>query len=182
LEKVSGLVEELGWSGVVRPASIAEALQADFIIHSLWFRDLLPWAKEHEEALAGKIVVDIVNPFNADFSDFTLGWGESAAEELQKALPRSKVVGAFKNTFFQVFDRPLHHGLQSDVYVTSDDEEAKAAVIDLLQPIPFRILDAGGLENNRTIERMTLFERKLAIRYGHYPYVSFRLFGGEEPQ
>jgi hypothetical protein len=175
------MIGELGWAGVVRPVSMAEALQADIIIHSLWFRDVLPWAKENEAALAGKIVVDIVNPFNADFTDFTLDWGVSAAEELQKALPRSRIVGAFKNTFFQVFDRPLHHGLQSDVYVTSDDEEAKAAVMGLLQPIPFRILDAGGLESNRTIERMTLFERKLALRYGHYPYVSFRLFGCEEP-
>jgi hypothetical protein len=107
--------------------------------------------------------------------------GVSAAEELQKALPRSKIVGSFKNTFFQVFGRPLHHGLLSDVYVTSDDEEARAAVIGLLQPIPFRILDSGGLDNNRTIERITLFERKLALRYGHYPYISFRLFGCEEP-
>jgi 8-hydroxy-5-deazaflavin:NADPH oxidoreductase len=178
-EKAAGLIEEFNWTGV-HPATYDEALKADIIFHSLWFRDLIPWVKKNAESLKGKIVVDIANPFTADFTDFTLDWGTSAAEELQKAIPDSKVVGAFKNTFFKVFDEPLHHGLQSDVYVTSDHADAKATVIKLLQPIPFRILDGGSLKNNRTIERMTLFERELAIRYDHYPYVSFRLFGLEQ--
>ncbi|CAM3043034.1 NAD(P)-binding domain-containing protein [Paenibacillus sediminis] len=156
------------------------ALDADIIVHALWFRDLIPWAHQYEEHLKGKILIDIVNPFTDDFHDFILDWGTSAAEELQKKLPDTRVVGAFKNTFFKVFDQPLHQGVPSDVYVTSDDEEAKSTVIELLQGIPFRVMDAGLLQNNRTIERMTLFERELAVRYGHYPYVSFRLFGQDE--
>ncbi|UUZ93119.1 hypothetical protein LJK87_49370 [Paenibacillus sp. P25] len=47
----------------------------------------------------------------------------------------------------------------------------------LLESVPFRVLDGGRLSNNRTIERMTLFEREVALRYGNYPYVSFRMFG-----
>lgn len=159
------------------PVTHERALEADIIIHSLWFKDVIPWAAQNKEKLAGKILVDIVNPFTEDFSDFTLEWGQSAAEELQKVLPGTFVVGAFKNTFFQVFDEPIHEGLKSDVYVTADDEDAKKSVMELLNPTPFRILDAGKLKNNRLIERLTLFERELAIRYGNYPYVANRLFG-----
>lgn len=159
--------------------SYEEALRADVIIHTLWFRDVIPWALQNEEALAGKILVDIANPFTEDFSDFTLEWGTSAAEELQKVLPQTRVVGAFKNTFFKVLEQPLHNGQRSDVYVTGDDESARLQVIQLLQPLPFRVLDGGLLANNRTIERMTLFSREMAIRYGHYPYVSYRIFGLE---
>lgn len=176
VDKAQRLIEENGFRGV-QAVSVETALAADIIFHALWFRDLIPWAMANQQKLAGKILVDIVNPFNEDFNDFTTEWGTSAAEELQKKLPATKVVGAFKNTFAKIFDQPVHEGNTSDVYVTSDDEEAKQTVIQLLQGIPFRVMDAGRLLNNRTIERMTLFERELAIRYGHAGYVSFRLFG-----
>ncbi|HZG84241.1 NADPH-dependent F420 reductase [Paenibacillus sp.] len=175
-ERARRLAEEMELSGV-RAVDPREALEADVVVHALWFRDVLPWAEAHRDALAGKIVVDIVNPFNDDFDDYTLPWGASAAEELQRALPQSRVVGAFKNTFWTVFDKPVHEGLTSDVYVTSDDEAARRTVLELLRGLPFRALDAGALRNNRTIERMTLFEREMAIRHGHPGYVSFRLFG-----
>jgi predicted dinucleotide-binding enzyme len=155
------------------------ALTSDIIIHTLWYRDLLPWVEQNKESLENKILVDIANPFTEDFNGFTLDWGTSAAEELQNKLPNTKVVGAFKNTFSKVFDQPIHQGIKSDVYITSDDNVARQTIIDLLQGIPFRVMDAGSLINNRTIERMTLFERELAVRYGHHPYVSFNLFGHE---
>lgn len=159
------------------PVSYENALDADIIFHSLWFKDLIPWANDNKEKLKDKILIDIVNPFTDDFSDFTLEWGNSAAEELQKTIPDTKVVGAFKNTFFQVFQEPIFDGLLSDVYVTSDDEPSKEIVMTILKPAPFRIINGGKLKNNRIIERITLFEREIAIRYGNYPYVANHLFG-----
>jgi predicted dinucleotide-binding enzyme len=176
LERIQTLILENKMKNVT-PVSYNQALDSEIIIHTLWFRDLIPWAKENKEKLSNKILVDIVNPFTEDFNDFTLDWGESAAEELQKIIPDTQVVGAFKNTFFQVFQEPLHENLKSDVYVTSDNQGAKEIIMELLNPIPFRIIDAGKLSNNRTIERLTLFEREIAIRYGNYPFVSNRLFG-----
>jgi 8-hydroxy-5-deazaflavin:NADPH oxidoreductase len=175
-DRVQQLIKESEFKEV-RGVSLDDALNADIIFHALWFRDLMPFVQQHAQQLRGKILVDIVNPFTEDFSDFTTDWGTSAAEEIQTILPSTKVVGAFKNTFFKVFDDPEYQGLTSDIYVTSDHDEAKKSVFEILQGIPFRVMDAGKLMNNRTIERMTLFERELAIRYGHYPYVSFRLFG-----
>lgn len=175
-ERIKTLILEYNLQQIT-PVSYDQALDADIIIHSMWFRELMPWAKENKEHLAGKILVDIANPFTEDFSEFTLDWGQSAAEELQKILPDTKIVGAFKNTFFQVFEEPIHDGLKSDIYITSDDEHAKKVVMELLCSIPFRVLDGGELKNNRIIERLTLFEREMAIRYDSYPYVSNRLFG-----
>lgn len=178
-ERIQSLISENNLKHII-PVSYDQALGANIIIHTMWFRDLIPWAKENKELLSGKILVDIANPFTEDFSDFTLDWGKSAAEELQRILPKTKVVGAFKNTFFQVFEEPIHEGLKSDVYITSDDENAKKVVMELFRSIPFRVIDGGKLKNNRTIERITLFEREIAIRYGNYPYVSNRLFGINE--
>lgn len=175
-ERMESIIHANKLSRIV-PVSYTEALEADIIIPTLWFRDVIPWAKENKEKLANKILVDITNPFTEDFTDFTLDWGNSAAEELQMSIPDTKIVGAFKNTFFQVFENPIHEGSESDVYVTSDHERAKQMVMTLLKPLPFRVIDGGKLKNNRTIERLTLFEREIAIRYGNYPYVSNRLFG-----
>ncbi|WML49496.1 NAD(P)-binding domain-containing protein [Neobacillus sp. PS3-34] len=179
-DRVHALIEENKFTDIV-PVSYEEALQADIIIPALLFRDLIPWAKENSEKLEGKILVDITNPFTEDFTDFTLKWGQSAAEELQKVVPEANIVGAFKNTYFQVFYKPIYDGVKSDVYITSDHPYAKEIVMNLLKPSPFRILDGGMLKNNRIIERFTLFEREMAIRYGNYPYISNRLFGLKAP-
>lgn len=168
-------IQTEGFSAI--PVSHCEAFTADVIFHSLWFKDVIPWAKEHAQLLNGKILVDIANPFTADFNDFTTEWGTSAAEELQKVIPGTSVVGAFKNTFWEVFNNPRHNGVLSDVYVTSDDETSRKLVLSILEALPFNVLDAGLLANNRTIERMTLFERELSIRYGHYPRVAFNIWG-----
>lgn len=159
--------------------TIEEALAADVIIPALWFRDLLPWAKAHEGALKGKIVIDIANPFNEAFDDFTLPYDTSAAEELQKVIPASRVVGAFKNTYWVVFDTPVLQGIKSDVFVTANDDQIRKAVMDLIRPLPFRVLDAGMLKNSRTIERMTLLSSEVARKAGSHPRIAYNLWGLE---
>lgn len=59
------------------------------------------------------------------------------------------------------------HDTTSDVFVTGDDLQAKERVLRTFRPLPFRFLDAGQLRNNRTIERMTVLARELAVRYDH---------------
>ncbi|MDO1449896.1 NAD(P)-binding domain-containing protein [Rhodocytophaga aerolata] len=174
-QKAQEVLEELALNLEVVP--LEEALKADIIIPTLWFRDLLPWLQENKEGLKGKILIDITNPFNATFDDFTTAYDTSSAEEVQKIVPQSNVVGAFKNTYWVVFDEPVLQGLKSDIYVTSDDDDARRKVMELLNSLPFRVLDAGMLKNNRYIERMTLLSRELSLKAGNYPRISFNLWG-----
>ncbi len=176
-QKAQEIIQALGLP--LEAVPMEEALKADVIIPALWFKDLLPWLEENKEKLNGKIIIDITNPFNAAFDDFTTAYDTSSAEEVQKIVPQSTVVGAFKNTYFVVFDQPLLQGLKSDLYVTSDHEQALDNVIEVLKPLPFRVLNAGSLKNNRTIERMTLLSGELARKAGNYPRVSFNLWGLE---
>jgi hypothetical protein len=168
-------IAELGIQA--KALSKGEQFDADVIIHTLWYVDILPWVQANRERLRRKILVDITNPFNERFDDFVVGYDTSSAEEIQKIIPDTFVVGAFKNTYWVVFDEPEFGGIRSDIYVTSDDEQARQAVITLLTPIPFRVFDAGLLRNNRTIERMTLLEKELATKAGSHPRVSFHLWG-----
>ncbi|RUT33633.1 reductase [Paenibacillus zeisoli] len=173
------LARNLGLDGV-SVVSYEDALQADVIIPAFPAAAIMEWALVHQEQIKHKIIVDISNPFNEDFSGFTTAWGESSAERLQSLLPESNVIGAFKNTFFKVFENPVFEDRKSDVLVTGDHEETVLRFIEAFDPLPFRFIHAGKLANNRTIERFTLLELELAVRYGTYPYISLQLFGIKE--
>jgi len=175
IKKAETLIKESGLDAIALKKE--DQFSADIIIHTLWYRDVLPWVKKYEEDLKGKILVDITNPFNENYTDFVIGYGTSSAEEIQKLIPATTVAGAFKNTYWVVFDNPEYGGIRSDIYVTANDDASRNKVMSLLHPIPFRVFDAGLLKNNRTIERMTLLEKELATKAGNHPRVSFHLWG-----
>jgi predicted dinucleotide-binding enzyme len=162
----------------VRAATYEAASDAPAVLPAAFIRDgLFDTLEPLRSRLDGKLLIDITNPFNADYSDFILPWDSSAAEELQKRFPRTRVVGAFKNVWWEVFDEPRFAGEVSDVFVVSDHAEAKRQLLDLVVDTPFRYIDAGRLQNARTIERMTLLSGELGQRCGYFPRMNWRLLG-----
>jgi 8-hydroxy-5-deazaflavin:NADPH oxidoreductase len=162
----------------IRGGTYADAAAAPVVLPAMFLRDgLLETLEPHRSALAGKLVVDITNPFNDRYDDFILPWDTSGAEELQRRFPAARIVGAFKNVWWEVFDQPTFDGQPSDVYVVSDDEEAKRTFLALVDGSPFRYVDAGRLANARVVERMTLFSGELGQRYGYFPRMNWRLLG-----
>ncbi len=170
-------VGQLGSHAVV-PATYEQAAGAEFVLPAIFLRDgLFDLLEPLRGRLAGRIWIDITNPFNADYSDFILPWDTSGAEQVQLRFPDSRVVGAFKNVWWGVFDEPCFDGLTSDVYVVSDHATAKREFLDLVRGTPFRYLDAGPLRNARTIERMTLLSGELGRHYDYFPRMNYRLLG-----
>ena len=160
--------------------SHADALQAQAILPAVFMRDgLFGLLERYEADLSGKLVIDISNPFNHNYSDFLTPWDSSGAEELQNRLPQARVVGAFKNVFWEVFDAPEFDGVLSDVLMIGDDEAAKLEFLKLTEGTPFRYLDAGALINARTVERLTMITGALGRSLGCYPRMNWRLLGEE---
>jgi predicted dinucleotide-binding enzyme len=101
------------------------------------------------ESLAGKILVDISNPFNADASGLVTTTGNSAAQEIAAAAPEgTHVVEALNSIFGHVLaqDKPL------DAFLAGDSAEAKARVAAFLESLDLRPLDAGGLQMASVLE------------------------------
>jgi predicted dinucleotide-binding enzyme len=178
--RAARITDALAIPGLV-PGSHEQALHADAVLPAVFLRDgLLDLLDGFGDHLAGKLVIDISNPFNDDYSDFITPWDSSGAEELQKRFPQARVVGAFKNVYWEVFDEPCLEGQMSDVFVAGDDVAAKHAFLTLAAGTPFRYLDIGALMHARTVERLTLITGALGRHLGSYPRMNWRLLSDTE--
>ena len=176
-ERATHITRGLEQQGI-RPGDYHAAATCEVVLPAMFLRDgLLETLRPLAPHLGGKLYVDISNPFNGDYTDFILPWDTSSAEEIQRAFPRARVVGAFKNVWWEVFDRPQFGGLVSDVFVVGDDDQAKRRFLALAEGMPFRFLDAGRLRNARTVERMTLLSGEIGQRLGYFPRMNYRLLG-----
>jgi predicted dinucleotide-binding enzyme len=112
--------------------------------------------------LAGKVVVDVSNRPTPDPS----GAGTSIAEELQAQIPGASVVKAFNTAFASRQADPTLGGVAADGFVAADDDDAKRTVLDLVESIGFRPVDAGSLAAARTLEGMAWLHINRAIQGG----------------
>ena len=95
------------------------------------------------DALSGKILVDITNPFNADVTGLVTTAGNSVSEQIAAAAPEgTHVTKALNSILHDVLaqEKPV------DVFFAGDNAEAKARVATFLESLDMRPLDAGGLE------------------------------------
>jgi 8-hydroxy-5-deazaflavin:NADPH oxidoreductase len=108
--------------------------------------------------LAGKIVVDCVNPLGFDSRGaFPLDVPEgSAAEQAAALLPDSRVVAAFHHVSAVLLTDPAVTTFDLDVMVLGDDRDATDTVQALAALIPgMRGVYAGRLRNSRQVEALT---------------------------
>ena len=174
-DRAAEIVNELAIP-TLRAGCNSDALEAKAILPAVFIRDgLFDLLDRKCRSLTGKLLIDISNPFNADYSDFVTPWDTSGAEELQRRFPQARVVGAFKNVFWEVFDHPEFGETLSDVLVTGDDDRAKAEFLDLADGTPFRYLDAGPLVHSRTVERLTFITGSVGRQLNSYPRMNWRL-------
>jgi 8-hydroxy-5-deazaflavin:NADPH oxidoreductase len=125
-------------------------------------------------ALAGKIVVDVTNAVDASMS-LAVGFSTSGAEELQKRLPKARVVKAF-NTVFASFMETGHHGEQPlTAFVAGDDAGAKTSVLELARDLGFDAVDAGPLKNARLLEPLAYLNIQLGYVLGMGANIGFKL-------
>lgn len=124
----------------------------------------VPWAG-HEPTLralstelAGKIVIDCVNPLGFDKQGaFALDVAEgSAAQQAAAILPDSTVVGAFHNVSAVLLQDEERTEVAMDVLVLGDQRSATDTVQALANTIPgMRGLYGGRLRNARQVEGLT---------------------------
>ena len=115
----------------------------DIVIVAVLYDSVVPVVAEYGDALAGKVIVDISNPFNSAADGLAIPDDTSIAQDVAKAAPASaSVVKAF-NTVFGVV---LAQGRPLDVFIAGDNAQAKAGVEAFIESLGLRPLDVGGLK------------------------------------
>jgi 8-hydroxy-5-deazaflavin:NADPH oxidoreductase len=139
-------------------ANADTAARADVVVVAV------PWDGHRElleslaDALAGKVVVDCVNPLGFDKRGaFPLAVPEgSAAEQAAAVLPGSTVVAAFHHVSAVLLEDPAVAAVDLDVLVLGDDRAATDLVQALAAAIPgVRGLYGGRLRNAHQVEALT---------------------------
>ena len=139
-------------------ANVEAAATADVVVVAVPWEGHGDLLREIAPALAGKIVIDCVNPLGFDGKGaFALPVEEgSAAEQAAALLPESRVVAAFHHVSAVLLLDPAVDSLDTDILVLGDDREATDAVQDLVAEIPgMRGVYAGRLRNAHQVEALT---------------------------
>jgi 8-hydroxy-5-deazaflavin:NADPH oxidoreductase len=141
--------------------------EADIIIAAVPYQAEKEVAEKIREQASQKIVVSIANPLNDTFNGLVTAPDTSAAEELQKLLPHSKVIKAFNTTFAADFSTPVIDNTQVDAFIAGNDEDALQTVSDLVATAGFNPIVAGDLTVSRTLENMQLLLISLGMKYNY---------------
>jgi 8-hydroxy-5-deazaflavin:NADPH oxidoreductase len=157
-EKTAAELAEATGQAMSGAANADAATQGEVVIVAV------PWEGHREllvelaPALAGKIVVDCVNPIGFDkLGPYPLAVEEgSAAQQAEAVLPDSRVVAAFHHVSAVLLEDPAVESLDTDVMVLGDDREATDVVRALADTIPgMRGVYAGRLRNAHQVEALT---------------------------
>ncbi|MBB5633293.1 hypothetical protein BKA04_001516 [Cryobacterium mesophilum] len=145
--KAEALARQVGGAATVGEFGARPA--GDIVIVAVLYASAVDVVKRFGDALEGKILVDITNPFNADGSGLVTSAGDSVTEQLAAVAPASAhVVKAFNMLFRGV----VADGKPVDVFFAGSSAEARGRVATFLESLDMRPVDAGGIELAHALE------------------------------
>jgi NADPH-dependent F420 reductase len=157
-EVIAAEIGQADGSGRIVGVSNSEAAAAELVIVSVPYDGHAELLSSLATELAGKIVVDCVNPLGFDQQGpFPLRVAAgSAAQEAQQLLPDSTVIAAFHHVSAVLLNDPTVDHFADDVLVLGDDRQAAAVVCELASAIPgVHGIYAGRLRNAGQVEALT---------------------------
>lgn len=152
------LAEACGEKAIITGATNATAVsEADLTVLTIPYSGLVDTLPPLAPSLESQIVISTIAPI--EFREgrpvaLTVEVG-SAAQEVARLLPASRIVSAFQTVDAHAL-ADLDHELDTDVLVSSDDTEARRLVVRLANGIAgVRALSAGRLATSRYVEECT---------------------------
>jgi 8-hydroxy-5-deazaflavin:NADPH oxidoreductase len=172
-ERAQQAADEIGVRGA---ENAAVATEADVVIVAVPWDGHKATLESLRTELAGKIVIDCVNPMGFDQQGaYALPVEEgSAAEQAAAVLTDSRVVAAFHHVSAVLLLDPSVGKMDLDVLVLGDDREATDTVQALADEIPgMRGIYAGRLRNAHQVEALTA--NLISINRRYKAHAGFRV-------
>ncbi|WP_072806091.1 NADPH-dependent F420 reductase [Rhodococcoides yunnanense] len=155
--KAQALAERIGDGATV--GTYGHAPAGDIVIVAVPYSNVVAAVKNYGEPLAGRILVDISNTFNADASSLATAPGSSATKEIAAVAPEGTQVVKALNT---IFGHVLTRGTSLDAFLAGDNADAKERVAEFLTSMNLRPRDTGGLRMASVLESAGLLLMGLA--------------------
>ncbi|MDQ2637521.1 MAG: NAD(P)-binding domain-containing protein, partial [Actinomycetota bacterium] len=136
--KAQTLADQIGNGATV--GTYGEKPAGDIVILAVQYAGAVDVVTHYGDALAGKILVDITNPFNADATGLVATTGNSASQQIAAVAPEDAHVVRALNA---IFGHVLAKDKSLDAFLAGDSADAKASVAAFLESLGLRPLDAG---------------------------------------
>ncbi|BDR52516.1 NADPH-dependent F420 reductase [Bombiscardovia nodaiensis] len=147
---------------------------ADFIFIAIPFAAVVDLPQGWKDETRGRIVVDATNPLTADFANLTVGFSDSAGEQVAAALPGAQVVKAL-NAVLAPNQDPSAFPTGSIFVPVAGEESAAKSVTDLLNGLGFDAQVVGDLSCSRYLEPLAELMIHLAYMEGQGTGIALQL-------
>ena len=106
----------------------------------------------------GKVVIDATNPldFSTGAPRLSVGFNDSLGEQVQRLLPKARVVKAFNTVGNAHFVKPDFPNGPPTMFIAGNDEESKRLVSQICEHFGWDVSDLGGIESSRYLEPMCM--------------------------
>jgi hypothetical protein len=146
-----------------RAATVAEAAAvAEVVVLATPWR-AVPEALASCGDLAGRVLLDTINPLTPDLSGLAVPAGGSGAQEVARLAPGARVVKIFHSVGFNVMAAPRFGDRAATMLYCGDDQAAKAVAATLAVDLGFEAVDAGPLAKAGLLEHAALLWIHLAM-------------------
>jgi NADPH-dependent F420 reductase len=171
------LARLLGTSQLSGATNKAAAAEAEIAILTVPYAAERASIEEIRSALVGKILVDATAPLVPPrVNRVQLPPGGSAVAAIQALLGDTvRVVSAFQNVSAEKL-KQLDEAVDCDVLVCADDAAARQSVIELVNAMGLRGIDAGPIGNSAAAEALTSVLIWINRKYG-VPGAGIRITG-----
>jgi predicted dinucleotide-binding enzyme len=144
------------WAGVDLPLAAYRDLEADVFINATSGIGSLAALEAAGDALNGKVVIDTSNPLDHSQGfppSLFVSNTDSLAEQLQRALPKVRLVKMFNTMANEVMVNPRGLTEDSTIFVAGNDPDSRQTAAALAADLGWAdVFDLGDLTGARALE------------------------------
>lgn len=157
LQALKRKLENFGAQSEIETISCSKeaSWEADIIVVATPYEEERKVVEKIRDVAVGKIVVSITSPISKSYNQL-IHSNTSAAEELQKMLPYSKVVKTLNTRLASEFISIVADGNKPDTFIAGNNGEAVDVVSELIRSAGLNPMVVGDLSLSRSLERIQL--------------------------
>lgn len=158
------------WAGVDLPLAAYRDLEADVFINATSGSGSLAALEAVGDALNGKVVIDTSNPLDHSQGfppSLFVSNTDSLAEQLQRALPKVRLVKMFNTMANEVMVNPRGLSEDSTIFVAGNDPDARQTAAALAADLGWAdVFDLGDLTGARALEMFIPLWVRMYVQLG----------------